>query len=126
MPCTRDVIQSPYFRRAEGVDVVECVDNDETAEVIAKLVGAKTLLLLTSTEGIYLDRDDPSTLVTLITGDSVEAVRAKVTGLMECCWLPAARRKWGGWITSHARGMSFAAIPSRIRWIIARRGKQSS
>ena len=35
-------------RRAEGEDVVECVDNDETAEVVAKLVGAKHLILLTS------------------------------------------------------------------------------
>ena len=72
-------------RRAEGIDVVECVDNDETAEVIAELTGVKTLLLLTSTEGIYLDRDDPSTLVTLISGDSVEEVRFKVTGLMGSC-----------------------------------------
>jgi len=72
-------------RRAEGVDVVECVDNDETAEVVAKLVGAKTLLLLTSTEGIYLDRNAPSTLVTSITGDTLEEVQIKVTELMRCC-----------------------------------------
>jgi glutamate 5-kinase len=37
-------------RRVNGGSVVECVDNDETAAVIASLVGAKTLILLTSTE----------------------------------------------------------------------------
>ena len=72
-------------RRAENDDVVECVDNDETAEVIAELVGAKTLVLLTSTEGIYLDRDDPSTLVTLVTGDTLDIVRGKVAALMGSC-----------------------------------------
>ena len=72
-------------RRQEGVEVVECVDNDETAEVIAELVGAKTLVLLTGTEGIYLDKHDPSTLVTLVSGDTLEEVRLKVTELMGHC-----------------------------------------
>ena len=43
-----------------GEQVVECVDNDETAAVIAALLRAKTLVLLTATEGIYLDVNDPS------------------------------------------------------------------
>ena len=72
-------------RRAEGAEVVECVDNDETAEVVASLVGAKNLILLTSTEGIYLDKNDPSTLVKLVTGDTIEEVRAKVDDLMAHC-----------------------------------------
>lgn len=72
-------------RRAEGMDVVECVDNDETAEVIAELVGAKTLILLTSTEGIYLNRDDPSTLVTLVTGSELGEVRSQVAELTSHC-----------------------------------------
>ena len=56
--------------------VVECVDNDETAAVIATLVNAKRLLILTSVEGIYLDPADPSTLVERITGkDAEETVR---------------------------------------------------
>ena len=71
--------------RANGVSVVECVDNDETAEVIAELVGAKTLVLLTSTEGIYLNRNDPATLVTLVTGATLDEVRTKVFQLMEHC-----------------------------------------
>ena len=72
-------------RRAKGAEVVECVDNDETAEVVAQLVGARNLILLTSTDGIYLDRDDPSTLVRLITGSTLDEVRAKVTELMGHC-----------------------------------------
>lgn len=72
-------------RRAEGRQVVECVDNDETAEVVAQLVGAKTLILLTSTEGIYLDRDDPGTLVELVSGKDLEEVRMRVTELMAHC-----------------------------------------
>ena len=72
-------------RRAEGEDVVECVDNDETAEVVAKLVGAKHLILLTSTDGIYLDRHDPSTLVRLVSGKDIEEVRLKVYELMSHC-----------------------------------------
>ena len=72
-------------RRAVGMDVVECVDNDETAEVVAQLVGAKTLILLTSTEGIYLDRDDPDTLVRLVSGRDLMEVRARVTELMGHC-----------------------------------------
>ena len=72
-------------RRAEGAEVVECVDNDETAEVVASLVCAKNLILLTSTEGIYLDRDDPSTLVKLVSGSTLAEVRTKVSELMGHC-----------------------------------------
>lgn len=72
-------------RRAEGVEVVECVDNDETAEVVAQLVNARNLLLLTSTEGIYLNKDDPSTLVQSVTANSREEMRSKVHELMGHC-----------------------------------------
>ena len=72
-------------RRAEGADVVECVDNDETAEVVAQLVSARNLRLLTSTDGIYLDKNDPSTLVTQVTATSREEMRQKVEELMDHC-----------------------------------------
>lgn len=72
-------------RRAHGDEVVECVDNDETAAVIASLVHAKTLVLLTSTDGIYLDRQDPTTLVREVGGANVEEMRQKVLELMEHC-----------------------------------------
>lgn len=82
-------------RRAGGADVVECVDNDETAEVLCKLVGAQTLVLLTSADGIYLDRDDPSTLVRLVTGQTIDQVRAAAMSLMEHC-VGASRAGAGG------------------------------
>ena len=72
-------------RRAEGGEVVECVDNDETAAVVARLMGAKNLILLTSTDGIYLDKNDPSTLVRLVSGRDIEEVRLKVYELMSHC-----------------------------------------
>ena len=72
-------------RREQGGDVVECVDNDETAAVIAGLVRARTLLLMTSTEGIYRDPNDPSTLVRDVLADSPEALTAAVRRLQEGC-----------------------------------------
>jgi len=81
--------------RASGLSVVECVDNDETAAVITALVGAQTLLLLTSTEGIYLDWNDPSTLVTCVGGSDLDQVRAQVAELMDCC-VGASRSGAGG------------------------------
>ncbi len=72
-------------RRKNGVHVVECVDNDETAAVISSLVGAKTLVLLTGTEGIYLKRDDPSTLVRDVICDDMDTLRERVAELMTHC-----------------------------------------
>lgn len=82
-------------QRASGHQVVECVDNDETAEVLANLVNAKTMILLTSTEGIYLNREDPSSLVRLVTGETIDEVRAQVMELMEHC-VGASREGAGG------------------------------
>jgi glutamate 5-kinase len=65
--------------------VVECVDNDETAAVIATLVSAKRLLILTSVEGIYTDPSDPSTLVERITGHDADEVVAEMKRLEEFC-----------------------------------------
>ena len=72
-------------RRESGAEVHECVDNDETAAVIANLVHARTLVLMTSTEGIYRAVGDPSTLVEDVFGKSVEEVEAKVRILQEGC-----------------------------------------
>lgn len=72
-------------RREHGDEVHECVDNDETAAVIANLVHAKTLVLMTSTEGIYRQAGDPSTLVRDVFGSTVEEVEAKVRELQESC-----------------------------------------
>ena len=58
--------------------LVECVDNDETAAVVADLVHTRQLILLTSTEGIYADPSDPSTLVREITAPSAEKLTEQV------------------------------------------------
>ena len=72
-------------RRQQGEVVHECVDNDETAAVIASLVHAKILVLMTSTEGIYQNPKDPSTLVREVMGKTVEDVEKKVRELQQGC-----------------------------------------
>lgn len=67
------------------VKAVECVDNDETATQIAKLVNAKRLLILTGAEGIYQDSDDPKTLIDEITGKDVEEVLYNITECENYC-----------------------------------------
>ena len=85
-------------RRAEGMEVVECVDNDETAAVVARLVHAKNLILLTGTHGIYLNKDDPSTLIPVIhTADALQLIESGVIngGMLPkvTCCIDAIR--WG-------------------------------
>ncbi len=58
--------------------VVECVDNDETAAVVAELVHTKKLVLLTSTDGIYADPRDPNTLVEEIIAPDADALTSRV------------------------------------------------
>ena len=72
-------------RRRSGDVVHECVDNDETAAVIAGLVHARMLVLMTSTEGIYQDPTDPTTLVRDVTGKTIEEVAEKVHLLQQSC-----------------------------------------
>ena len=64
--------------RHPDTQVVECVDNDETAAVVAELVRTQKLILLTSTEGIYADPNDASTLVSEITAPDAAALTQKV------------------------------------------------
>ena len=70
-----DAVSSEENRRMELLAlskdkrrVFECVDNDETASRIACLVRARTLIIFTSVDGIYLNPDDASTLVKEIAG----------------------------------------------------------
>ena len=72
-------------RRQRGDLAYECVDNDETAAVIAGLVHAKTLVLMTSTEGIYQTPSDPTTLVRDVTGKTIEEVETAVRKLQANC-----------------------------------------
>ena len=72
-------------RRQQGGEVHECVDNDETAAVIAGLVQARILVIMTSTDGIYQNPADPSTLVRDVTARSAEELEKKVRALQENC-----------------------------------------
>ena len=66
-------------------DVVHCMDNDETASQIACLVKCKTLLIYTSTLGIYSNPNDESTLIRTITGkDSYELLDAVCDAQSKC------------------------------------------
>ncbi len=100
-------------RRVNGGSVVECVDNDETAAVIASLVGAKTLILLTSTEGIYLNRDDPSTLVRDLVYPDIQTLRTKIAELMTHC-NGASRSGAGGAKAKLAYALRAAENGSRV------------
>ena len=72
-------------RRRLGGEVHECVDNDETAAVIAGLVKARMLVLMTSTEGIYREKGNPDSLVRDVTGKNFEEVERKVRELQNSC-----------------------------------------
>ena len=65
--------------------VVECVDNDETAAVVSELIRAKTMVLLTSADGIYRDPKDPATLVTDVTAPDAETLTARIRELQTHC-----------------------------------------
>ncbi len=54
-----------------GSNIVQCVDNDETAARVARLVKARQLLILSSTEGILNDPNDATSLVKEISGKNL-------------------------------------------------------
>ena len=60
-------------------------DDDETAAVIAGLVKARLLVLMTSTEGIYREKGNPDSLVRDVTGKTYEEVEKKIRELQNCC-----------------------------------------
>lgn len=55
----------------EHEHIVQCIDNDETATRVARLVKARRLLILSSTDGILADPNDESTLVKEISGKDI-------------------------------------------------------
>ena len=61
------------------------MDNDETAAVIAGLVSTRVLLIMTSTEGIYKNPADPSTLVRDVLAPDAERLEQKVRELQKHC-----------------------------------------
>ena len=94
--------------RRERREVHECVDNDETAAVIAGLVSTRVLLIMTSTEGIYADPADPASLVREVLAPDVEQLERKVRALQRNC-VGASRAGAGG---AHAK-LEYALGPAR-------------
>ena len=93
--------------RREGREVHECVDNDETAAVIAGLVTTRVLLIMTSVEGVYADPKDPATLVRDVLAPDAERLEAKVRELQTHC-VGASRAGANG---AHAK-LEFALGPA--------------
>lgn len=73
-----------HLREVNG-HVVECIDNDETAAVICELVHSMYLVIFTSTDGIYRDANDPSTLVEAVEGKNPEEVVQAIEELQKSC-----------------------------------------
>lgn len=89
-----DTVSSEENRKMELVylknhnndqEVHECIDNDETASVITELINAPTLLMLTRTDGIYRQSNDPSTLIREIKASSKSELCRKVYELRSSC-----------------------------------------
>lgn len=70
---------------SNGQRVVECVDNDETASIVAMLVKARKLVILTSVNGIYKVRGDESTLIREITGKTAQELEENVNKAIGYC-----------------------------------------
>jgi len=73
-----------HLREQTG-NVVECIDNDETASVICSLVHARYLVILTSADGIYRDPGDPDTLVPAVEGKDAEEILQQIDELSCNC-----------------------------------------
>jgi len=68
-----------------GQGLVECVDNDETAAIIAMLVKARRLVILTTVNGIYKVRGDESTLIREVTGSTADELEENVIKAINYC-----------------------------------------
>lgn len=77
--------------------VVECIDNDETASVITQLVRARTLVILTTVEGIYDDPKDPQTLVREILAKTPEELQEKIHNQQKSCVGASRQGANGAW-----------------------------
>ncbi len=86
-----------FSLREKRGKAIECVDNDETASQIACLVKCKTLLILTSTDGIYLNPDDSSSLVERVSGKDVYELITNVEELQSHCRGTSRKGSAGAW-----------------------------
>jgi glutamate 5-kinase len=87
-----DAVSDAEIRKLEiqslkgtGKETVECVDNDETASQIACILKCKRLLILSSIDGIYLNQEDPKSLIPKITGETMEELLQNVDAHCSIC-----------------------------------------
>jgi glutamate 5-kinase len=73
------------YLREQTENVVECIDNDETASVICSLVHARFLIILTSVDGIYRIPGDPGTLVPAVEGKNADEILEQIDELSNSC-----------------------------------------
>lgn len=66
-------------------NVVELVDNDETASQIACLVHSRLLIILTNLDGIYSDIKNPDSLIREISGATDSEVVANIDEVKKSC-----------------------------------------
>lgn len=71
--------------KAQRDNVVQGIDNDETAALIATLVKAETLLILTAVDGIYADPTDAGTLISEISGKDAYELIEGIDAAKERC-----------------------------------------
>lgn len=74
-----------YNLKQNHENVVECVDNDETAAQIAVLVRARMLILLTSAPGILKDPKDSTSIIREVEGKDVYELLDHIDSLEKYC-----------------------------------------
>lgn len=71
--------------RKNQESVAECIDNDETASQLSVLLKSKYLLILTSSEGLLKDPQDPTSLIKNVEGKNIEELIANMNELFSFC-----------------------------------------
>lgn len=74
-----------FYLKKNCENVVECVDNDETASQISLLVKSKYLLILTSAEGLLKDINDPDSLIKEVEGKDAYELTERIEDLQNYC-----------------------------------------
>ena len=87
-----DPVSSEESRKMElinlkngGNHIVECIDNDETAAEISRLLNAEYMIILTSVDGIFKDPADENSLIREITAAGYRELHKKISDAQKFC-----------------------------------------
>mgnify|MGYP001355226127 CR=1 FL=1 len=83
--------------KAKNGKAVECTDNDETASQIACLVKCRTLLILSTTDGIYSDINDNNSLIERVSGKDIYELLDNINELQTHCHGASRKGAHGAW-----------------------------